>query len=213
MMAFAQGKATRSGLDDGKRMPKKQKATAVANSVAASAPGEAPGPQSQMPTIRPGERFSDFAARVDQALPLSGLVTKTVKDGKDPTTGIKVRRTRKEKKMHKLYDQWREEDRKIKEQRQEAIDEETERQIDEDLANGTWRDWTKDYSQDVSDPKKKTKKKKKKKGRASKTGVDDDPWKEFDRKHAEPRAGPHDVVQAPPDLRGGPGTKLILRDT
>lgn len=208
-MAFAQGKKPKSGLDDGERKPK-AKRTATTATVPVATPGDTSESATQLPTIRPGEKFSDFAARVDQALPLSGLVTKTVKDGKDPT-GLKVRRTLKEKKMHKLYDQWREEDRKIKEQRQEAIDMETERQIDEDLANGTWRDWTKDYSQDAPDATKKKSRKKKKKGRKNKA-AEDDPWKEFEKKHAAPRAGQHDVVQAPPDLRGGPGNKLKVRD-
>lgn len=206
LMAFAQGKKNRSGLDDGVKPPKKRKAVQSENtSSEASKPSPAPGVE--MPTIRPGEKMADFAARVDAALPLSGLVTKTVKDGKDPV-GLKVRRTKKEKKMHKLYDQWRDEDKKIKEKREEEMDEATERQIDEDLANGTWRDWTKDYSQDTADVGSNNKRKKKQ-GKGGKGGkaAKDDPWAEFEKKHAEPKRGLHDVVQAPPELQG-PGNKL-----
>lgn len=202
LMAFASGKKPKSGLDNGEKKPKRAAATTAPVSTSTGASETT----TEMPTIRPGERFSDFAARVDQALPLGGLVTKTVRDGKDPT-GLKVRRTRKEKKMHKMYDQWREEDQKIKEKRKEVMDEEAERQIDEDLANGTWRDWTKDYSQDVAKPEDKSEKKKKKKQGKKRKAAVDDPWKEFEKKHAEPRPGLHDVVQAPPELRG-PGNKL-----
>lgn len=214
LMAFANGKKTRSGLDDGAKQPKR-KATNSTSSVAAAAAASATPTQTsdvatELPTIRPGEKLSDFAARVDQALPLSGLVTKTVKDGKD-VIGLKVRRTTKERKMHKLYDQWREEDKKIKERRAEAQEEETERQIDEDLANGTWRDWTKDYSKDVARDDDTTGKKKSKKKKKNKKRKEDDPWKEFEKKHAEPRRGLHDIVQAPPELRG-PGNKLKVRD-
>lgn len=212
LMAFANGKKTRSGLDDGAKQPKRKAANSTTPATAAATPAQTSDVATELPTIRPGEKLSDFAARVDQALPLSGLVTKTVKDGKD-VTGLKVRRTTKERKMHKLYDQWREEDRKIKERRAEAQEEETERQIDEDLANGTWRDWTKDYSKDVARDdeaadKKQSKSKTKKKNKKRK---EDDPWKEFEKKHAEPRRGLHDVVQAPPELRG-PGNKLKVRD-
>ena len=63
-----------------------------------------------MPKIQPGERMSDYNARVDQAIKISGLIQK----GK-AVEGIKERRTKKEKQMHKLYATWREEEAKIKE--------------------------------------------------------------------------------------------------
>lgn len=207
LMAFANGKKPKSGLDDGAKKPKRNTADTT-SSVAPSTDEPTGEAASRMPTIRPGEKLSDFAARVDQALPLSGLVTKTVKDGKD-VTGLKVKRTLKERKMHKLYDQWREEDRKIKEKREEAQEEAMERQIDEDLANGTWRDWTKDYSKDVAGTSAKTRKDRR--GKKKTKQKEEDPWKEFERKHAEPRRGLHDVAQAPPELRG-PGTKVKVRE-
>ncbi|KAG8416002.1 hypothetical protein J3459_013879 [Metarhizium acridum] len=73
----------------------------------------------EVPRIKPGEDMRSFSARVDTALPVAGLTKKTkTKDGKD-SLGIKVQRTRKERKMHKLYDQWRAEERKIQEQKEE----------------------------------------------------------------------------------------------
>jgi hypothetical protein len=80
-----------------------------------------------MPRIQPGERMSDYNARVDQAIKVSGLIQK----GK-AVEGIKERRTKKEKQMHKLYKSWREEEEKIKEQKEEAREKQEE--IDEENA-------------------------------------------------------------------------------
>lgn len=194
LMAFAQGKKLKSGLDDGPTTSKRSKVTS-------SATGPTESSESKMPSIRPGERLSDFAARVDAALPLSGLVTKTVKDGKDPL-GLKVRRTKKEMKMHKLYAQWREEDKRYKEKRQEALEEEAERQLDQDLANGTLTtEWPTHYDDMTTESDKKKKKKKKKKGGGKANAPnDEDLWEQLQRKAKEEKPKLHDVAKAPPEL-------------
>ncbi|KAL2753922.1 hypothetical protein ACRALDRAFT_1075874 [Sodiomyces alcalophilus JCM 7366] len=198
LMAFAQGKKPRSGLDDGSAPTKRKKVTPSATTTAPTATESS---DVKMPSIRPGEKLSDFAARVDAALPLSGLVTKTVKDGKDPL-GLKVRRTKKERKMHKLYAQWREEDRRYKEKREEALEEDAERQLDQDLANGTLTtEWPTHYDDTTTDPSgKKTKKKKKKKGGKAKAPDEEDLWEQLQRKAKEAKPGLHDVAKAPPVL-------------
>ncbi|ROT40883.1 hypothetical protein SODALDRAFT_330608 [Sodiomyces alkalinus F11] len=191
LMSFAQGKKPRSGLDDGST-PSKKRAKATPSTA-----GPTGSTNPQMPTIRPGEKLSDFAARVDAALPLSGLVTKTVKDGKDPL-GLKVRRTKKERKMHKLYEQWREEDKRIKEKREEALEEEAERQLDQDLANGTLTtEWPTHYDDATEEGGKK--KKKKKKGKAN-APDEEDLWEQLQRKAKEAKPSLHDVAKAPPTL-------------
>ncbi|KAM0324201.1 hypothetical protein ACHAQA_008395 [Verticillium albo-atrum] len=192
LMAFAQGKKTRSGLDNGDGGKKRRSASAATAPVAPVAP-EAP----EMPTIRPGEKMAEFSARVDAALPLSGLVTKTPRDGKDPG-GIKVRRTKKERKMHKLYDQWRDEDKKIKEKRLDELEEAAERQMDEDLENGNHAHWPMNMGEASTTTSKKGKKKKK--GRKAKAAEDEDPWEAFQKAHKQTKIGLHDVVQAPPVL-------------
>jgi hypothetical protein len=119
-----------SGLDEGgdRRASKKAKTSntdkpAKENSAAAKKKDkDAP----EMPKIQPGERMSDYNARVDQAIKISGLIQK----GK-AVEGIKERRTKKEKQMHKLYATWREEEEKIQEKREEA----REKQEEEDEEN------------------------------------------------------------------------------
>jgi hypothetical protein len=189
LMAFAEGKKVRSGLDDGTK-PKAKKNKTV---KAAPVPAE-PEETVEVPTIKPGEKLSDFAARVDAALPLGGLINKTVRDGKDPL-GLKVRRTKKERKLHKLHAQWREEDRKFKERREEEL-ELAEEEAFENEAVDAAAGFT-EGGQTM------TGKKKTKKGRLlGESGEkEEDPWAQLKRKRGEIKLGLHDVVQAPPELR------------
>lgn len=172
LMAISQGKKVRSGLDngDGNKVTRKD------------APAETP-------RIQPGENMRDFAARVNAALPISGLTKKTViKDGKDEA-GLKVRRTRKERKMHKLYDQWHEEERKIQDKREEEAEEEAERELENDAAGITSSTPMFDFDEAS------TKKSRKRRGKA-----EEDPWLEVKRRRAEAKVGLHDVALAPPQL-------------
>ena len=185
LMAFTKGQKTRSGLDDGLdelKEPKKE-ATDETEEEAAT------------PSIRPGESLSDFAARVDAAIPVTGLINKTSKGGKDPV-GLKAYRTRKEKKMHKLYDQWRAEEKKIQERREEELELAAERELE----SGTlWSgaDGPKDW-----DPVSKGGKGKKKKKRGGKgRNREEDPWEELRRKRGEGKVRLRDVAQAPPSLQ------------
>lgn len=187
-MAAAHGKKFRSGLDDGTHGKRTK------NQVAPEAP-----------KIRPGEDLRAFATRVDAALPVSGLTKKTiVKDGKDEQ-GMKVWRTRKEIKMHRLYDQWRAEDRKAKERREEELELEAERELENDAAGITSSSaFMKDLEQDGSGTKKKRKKRR---------GNDnDDPWLELKKKRAEVKVGLHDVAQAPPELHRKKFRQLKVKD-
>lgn len=176
IMAAAQGKKTRSGLDDGVPEPKPK------------SDRDHPDPDLK---IRPGEKMRDFAARVDAALPVSGLTRKTVaKDGKDEQ-GFKVWRTTKERKMHKLYAEWHEEERKIQERKEEEMEEAAERELENDAAGITNPAFL------LGDESGSGKKKKNKRG---KQGKEEDPWAILRKKRAETKAGLHDVVQAPPEL-------------
>ncbi len=89
-MAFTQGKKLPKGLDDGVKMTKAQKKRKTAEEKGEDLPVvKKEVVEKEVPTIRPGEKMSDFAARVDAALPVSGLINKTAKSGKDPL-GLKV---------------------------------------------------------------------------------------------------------------------------
>lgn len=170
-MAIAQGKRTRSGLDDG-------------NDGKAAVKDK----DAEIPKIRPGEDLRSYAVRVDAALPVSGLTKKTViKDGKDEA-GIKIYRTKKERKMHKLYDQWRAEGRKIQEKREDELELEAEKVLEKD--NITSASLAKFDEEPPT----------KKKGRRKRAEVEEDPWLALKKKRAEARVGLHDTAQAPPEL-------------
>ncbi|KAM0698414.1 hypothetical protein Q7P36_001881 [Cladosporium allicinum] len=169
-----------SGLDEGedRRANKKAKTsnnTKPAKENSAAAKKDAP----EMPKIQPGERMSDYNARVDQAIKISGLIQK----GK-AVEGIKERRTKKEKQMHKLYATWREEEEKIKEQREEA----REKQEEQDEENAA------KYGENIKFQGGK---------RARAIGESDDKegdiWASLKEKRgAKPKL--NDVAQAPPEL-------------
>jgi hypothetical protein len=222
-MAFAGGHKPRSGLDNGdmpsSKSKKNKKKPAESTSTEAEAESEVKEKtekpdkpeksekveKSEALTIRPGERMSEFSARVDAALPLSGLVHKSARGGKDPLS-LKVWRTKKERQMHKLYDEWRTEEQKIKDQREEELELEAEKELEEEEAGVSWKT-------NMADA---TLGKKKKKGKRSKYpgeagGVDDDPWEELKRMRGEIRPGLHDVAKAPPELNKKLPKKLTVR--
>ncbi|KAI5867241.1 hypothetical protein GGS23DRAFT_167358 [Durotheca rogersii] len=200
LMALAGGKKPRSGLDNGDEPTGKRKKKEITVSDTRSGAKTA----AQAPTIRPGERMSDFAARVDAELPIGGLINKSVRNGKDPL-GLKVWRTKKEIKMRKLYDEWREEERRIKEKREDELETLAERELEEDELGVTWK---LDLQRGVG-----KKKKKGKKGRYLGEAVDteEDPWEALRKKRGETRPGLHDVVQAPPEFTAKPSKKMTVR--
>lgn len=184
-MAFAKNGKTRSGLDHGLDQKKSSKTADTAK----------PEEEVATPSINPGESLSDFAARVDASIPVAGLINKTTKGGKDPV-GLKAYRTRKEKKMHKLYDQWRAEERKIQERKEEERELAAERELEEGTlwsGAGGPRDW---------DPVSNGGKGKKKRKRGGKGAAkEEDPWEELRRKRGETKVKLRDVAQAPPSLQ------------
>ncbi|CAK7202388.1 hypothetical protein SEUCBS139899_005111 [Sporothrix eucalyptigena] len=213
LMSLANGKRIRAGEDTGKVETKKQKKERLAKERAAAAKAAAgddaeaeetapaqvapAAEQTSALTIRPGERLSEFNARVNAALPLAGIIKSSTPGGaggKDPLGLTKTFRTRQERKLHKLYDQWRKDDIKIKEREAEEreIVEEREAALDETLGVK----WRLDF-QDAG-------KKKKNKGGSGNNYGDDDVWAEFNRKKTAEtkstvRAGIHDTVGAPPE--------------
>jgi len=207
-MMFQQGKKLPKGLDDGVKQTKKQKK--AANAIAEGrAPAPEAEPKAEMPTIRPGEKLSDFAARVDAALPVSGLINKSGKNGKDPL-GLKVGRTKTEKRMHRMYAEWRVEEAKIQERREEAREKAEEEMYDE---NGkvkiSWDD--DDEPGAATGGKKKKGKGKKKKAIGEIDDGNDDPWAELKKKRGEEKNKVSDVYQAPPTFTRIPKEKFKVR--
>ncbi|KAL7806061.1 hypothetical protein V8C44DRAFT_339508 [Trichoderma aethiopicum] len=176
LMAVAGGKKLRSGLDDGQAEKPSTKGTAK---------------KSEDLQIRPGENLGAFASRVDAALPVSGLARKTsvTKEGKD-AQGFKVYRTRKERKMHKLYDQWRAEELKIQEKKEEELERIAERDLEDDAAGIL----TSAAFQDESS------RTRRKKGHKRRKVAEEDPWLELKKRRAETKPKIYDTVLAPPEF-------------
>ena len=196
LMAFQQGTRVRSGLDDGIMKSKKQQRADAATSKETMPPISTP--ESIIPKIKPGERMAEYSARVDAALPVSGLIGKGTRGVKE-LPGVKKQRTKMERKMHRMYKEWREVDAKRKEQEEEAREEAEE----EEMENGNT----------VPSVTSKLKKGKKRKG--IEDDSDEDPWAAVGKNRktlSTPGGlvGLHDVVQAPPKFTKVPKEKFRI---
>lgn len=168
----------------------------------------------EVPKILPGERMSDFAARVDQALPFTGITKKSGLTSTDPKDsalrGLREdRQTRHERKLKRLQQGWREDEARIREKEEEARE---ERDAKEEELNEMWKQWEAEAGGPLpgaADRKKKGKstagkKKKKKSGDDSDVeseSDDADPWAKLNRKkkaHASRPMNPLETVLAPP---------------
>lgn len=209
MMNFnSSNKRQRSGLDDGdetRRAKKKQQKRADGKNDSQTDQAQeraqealnAESAQLEAPKILPGERLRDFAARVDHAFPVGSLTRK----GKVSVEGLKERQTKKERKLHKMYAAWREEDARRKEMLEEQQEEDEEEEAERSNALG---------GQSISFPTSNRKAKRQKKGVGA--GEDDeDPWGELKAKRDQ-RRGLHDVVQAPPTFEALPKEKFKVRN-
>lgn len=198
-MAFSQSKQPRrSGLDDGLVKSKKQKKKEQQNTVDDIEQDDTgkseiqQKPQQAALRIRPGESMFEFRARVDAALPLSGIAKSTKK-----IAGISDHRvTAHERKLKRLQKGWREEEARIREKEQE------ERELaeeDEDEQALLWEDKTADLAAASSSKKKKKGKNKKKLLVGEIDNNSEDEFEALKRKR-ESRKGLHDVVSAPPEF-------------
>ncbi|TKA57312.1 hypothetical protein B0A55_12840 [Friedmanniomyces simplex] len=201
-----------SGLDDDRadRKAAKKRKTADKAPSTAQKPEPAPTPKPaqpvtdsmSVPKILPGERLADYSARVDQALPVSGLARK----GKAARVeGVKERVTKTEKRLKKMYASWREEDARRKEKVEEAEEEEEEAE-EERRAK-----WGEGYRASLSTGTKKGKRPRAIGEAADSEDDDADPWAVLNDRRDKPR-GLHDVVLAPPTLKVVPKEKFKVRE-
>ncbi|KAG9748085.1 hypothetical protein KCU73_g7184, partial [Aureobasidium melanogenum] len=149
----------------------------------------------EMPKIQPGEKIRDFNARVDQMLPVTGLARKG-NQGLAP--GEKVTRTKTEKRMHKMYDEWRKEDQRIKDK---AEEEREKREEEEEERNAL-------YGEDSGVPILYGKKRQRMIGESK---DDEDIWAVLKTKRDKPK-GLHDVAQAPPEFTVIPREKFKVKN-
>lgn len=188
-MKYAATRTAPKSLDDGIKPPTKKRKRGQDDPTAAAAK-DTPS----MPTIMPGERLADFSARVNQALPLSGLNRKGVK-----VPGIKERRTKIERKITRMQDLWREEEARRKEREEEARD------LEEEAEAERWADGaaTTPLAQLENEVAAATGGQSKRARRGGKADDDDDPWAVLKETRERPK-GLHDVVQAPPNFKKVP---------
>ena len=171
---------------------KKRKPNAATQRAAISEPAE-PRSAMEIPRIKPYERLSDFGARVDCSMPVSGLMKKGNKAISIGGKKLKQPQTKTERKMQKMQAEWREQAARRKQKEDEAAD---ERELEE-LAGDGYR-----VADEVEATRKRVVGKKKK-------GKEDDPWAVLEsRRKVQKNLG--DVVQRPPDLRGLKGARLKI---
>jgi hypothetical protein len=192
-------KRQRSDLDDGQdiRKSKKQKVVPANDSSGDQVQPSEALYTAEIPKIFPGERLGDFAARVDQALPVTGLARK----GKVNIEGLKERQTKTEKRLHKLYASWREDEarRKEKEEERRELEEEADEERQAEMGG-----------QRLEFPASKRNTKRKRMVGEVADG-DDDPWAELKSRRDE-RRGLNDIVQAPPSFKAVPKEKFKVKN-
>jgi hypothetical protein len=179
----------RSGLDDGRVTSKKQKRAAESADATSETLPDAPA--ASVPKIMPGERMADYSARVDAALPVSGLINK----GKS-LPGVKKQQTKMEKRMQRMQHEWRIVDARRKEERAA----ERQRLEDEEM------DATRGSMRLLLGGRK---------GKRRSGRVEDDPWAAVGQNRKDQAVGGlvglHDVVQAPPRF-AKPKAKFKIRN-
>ncbi|RKF82406.1 hypothetical protein GcM1_172013 [Golovinomyces cichoracearum] len=204
LMALYQGKKPPNGLDDGKENIKSAKRRKLPKQEVE--PTINAKTETEIPKIRPGEKMSEFGARVDAALPISGLINKSSRKGVN-VAGIKKTQTRTEKRMQKMYAEWRLEEARIRDRRQEIEETVDEQLIDED---GQVK-WKADVTSQGRSIKKNKKNKRKK--LAVQADSEEDPWLEIQKNRGEKKYRFNEVVQAPPKFLDLPKEKFMVIGT
>ncbi|KAL3495770.1 hypothetical protein BJX62DRAFT_195103 [Aspergillus germanicus] len=174
-------------------------ATSASTSTSAKIDTEAKGKSAVAPKILPGEKLSDFAARVDREMPLANMKRSANPSTPSDLPKLKDHRTTKhEKHLRRLQAQWREDDVRIKE-KEAAEREEREEEMDEQLR--LWKEWEAESGKKKRNPNAATGKQKKKGAGVEGVEHDDgpDPWAKLKKKRAA--VNPFDVAQEPPQLK------------
>lgn len=193
------GRKTPSGLDDG--ITKKQSKKRKREPDTAEPAKHDKKSQDLIPTIKAGEKMSEFAVRVNAALPVIGLVRNKRKD----PLGLKGSQTKMERRMQRMQKEWRE----VEAKRKEKLDEAREEAEEEDDEAG--------HGQSVSQGAggKRSKKGKRRKVIGEEAADEDDPWavlKAARNEKSNGLVGLHDVVQAPPQFSKVPKEKFRVQN-
>ncbi|KAL8736921.1 MAG: hypothetical protein Q9181_002200 [Wetmoreana brouardii] len=200
---------TPRGLDDG-NIPSKNNKKRKRDAVDTEAEDTM---KPAVPKILPGEHMVDFAARVDQSLPVAGLVNrgKSVEKGPD---GVEERQSRMEKRMQRMQKAWREVEARRKAKLAAAKE---EAEVEDDFDDqGVISSGARVFG------KSKKGKRRKDRGDGGGESEDEDPWavvaanRKREQEEKENRTGGlvglHDVVQAPPKFSKLPKVKMDVVD-
>ncbi|KAH8696662.1 hypothetical protein BGW36DRAFT_428657 [Talaromyces proteolyticus] len=203
-----------SGLDDGNNQPrgkkrkhedeKNESSSKIHNATDTKSSGKELALK-----ILPGEKLSDFAARVDQEMPLSAMKRSQRTAQSQGMPKIREERiTKHEKHLRKLQKGWREEEARIREKEAEAR--ELREAENEDL-NELWKEWRVEAGKGKAKKKTSSASKKKRRGKGESADGneddddDDDPWAKLNtRERAARPLNPLEVVQAPPESLAKP---------
>ncbi|PYH85997.1 hypothetical protein BO82DRAFT_144241 [Aspergillus uvarum CBS 121591] len=149
------------------------------------------------PKILPGEKLSDFAARVNREMPLSAM-KRSNKPAAAELANIREHKvTKHEKHLLRLQAMWRKDEAEIVE-KERAQREEREEEMDEQLQ--LWKTWEAEAGKRKA-KKKGSGNKKRKDGTGEVVDDDPDPWAKLNkRERVNKQLNPLDVVQAPPQL-------------
>jgi hypothetical protein len=201
------GKRLPKTLDDGNiQKGKKGKSEAEPPSKAESNVNAKPTTTSETATynppdmkIRPGERLAEFSARVDQTLPIAGLLRKG-RNSNSNIPGVKTeeRRTKHNRRLERMQKEWREEEARRRERLEEEMEDEAGEK--EEQHRLLWDDVR-------AGGRKKKKRKPSRKGGDGGTNDGEDLWAaELEKRRLESRQkNLQDVVRAPPQLKGVKG--------
>ncbi|KAJ4362519.1 hypothetical protein N0V83_010613 [Neocucurbitaria cava] len=195
LMALSKGGVKkRSGLDDGHIKTKKQKKAeqkAIGDAEQENtSKSEVQAQPKAVLKIQPGESMAEFRARVDQALPLSGVA----KAGKRVAGVSDHRVTKHERRLKRLQKGWREEEARI---REKEMEEKELAEEEQDELDAMWEDKKSDLPATTNGKKSKKKKNKRKLVVGEIDNNSEDEWEALKRNRDE-RKGLHDVVSAPP---------------
>ena len=175
---------------------KKEKPTPITEEKGAT------GPKTEIPKILPGEKLSDFSARVDRELPLAAMKRSAKPTGSDLAHIREERQTKHEKRLRRLQREWREEEAAIRE-REEEEREEAEENMEDELQ--LWKQWEAETGKNKKKgavAKKNKRRNTGQNGSGSDSDDDDpDPWAKLNKRDRSNRpVNPFDVAQAPPQL-------------
>ncbi|KAH8429571.1 uncharacterized protein LDX57_007239 [Aspergillus melleus] len=189
-------KRKRGKTEDSTAAARKKPAAAKAKAKTEEPKTETEAPVVSKPKIMPGERLSDFAARVDRELPISAM-QKSSKPTASNIPGLKEehRLTKHEKHLLRLQKQWREDDVAIKE-KEAAEREERQEEMEEQLR--LWNEWELEAGKGRA--KKKGASSKRKKTTDGDAVDDPDPWAKLAKRERMKKANPFEVAEAPPQL-------------